>query len=245
MGGGVPAGAVHRARTLAGISIYNVADLTLTGDGPPERIPIVSATPSLASVLRISPAVGRWLSEKDGLPGAPQVAVISHGLWTRRYSGDRNIIGRLITLGGVASEVVGVMPAGYAFPDKRVDAWTAMQLARSQGFGFFGRMSVARLRQGAGVADVQRELSGLIGDLPQAFPGDIQAAGNGREINLFPIVKTLKEATVGGVVRDKDGITAALVVAELAASLKSEGRTLLDRLCEFDEQYGRRRNLPR
>ena len=77
----------ERARTLAGISIYNVADLTLTGDGPPERIPIVSATPSLASVLRISPAVGRWLSEKDGLPGAPQVAVISHGLWTRRYSG--------------------------------------------------------------------------------------------------------------------------------------------------------------
>src|SRR5439155_8141592 len=83
----------------------------------------------------------------------------------------------------------------------RVDAWTAMQLARSQGFGFFGRMSVARLRPGAGVGDVQRELSGLIGDLPQAFPGDIQAAGNGRKINLFPIVKTLKEATVGGVAR--------------------------------------------
>ncbi len=191
----------ERARNLAGIAIYDSDQLTLTGDGPPERISVVHATPSLASVLRISPAIGRWLAERDGVPGAPQVAVLSHGLWMHRYSSDPNIIGHLITLGGVATEVVGVMPSGYAFPDKRVDVWTAMQLARSQGFGFFGRMSVARLRPGAGVADVRRELIGLIGDLPQAFPGDVQAAGNGREINLFPIVKTLKEATVGGVAR--------------------------------------------
>jgi putative ABC transport system permease protein len=191
----------ERARTLAGIGIYNIDDLTLTGDGPPERIPVVRATPSLASVLRVSPAVGRWLSEKDGVPGAPQVAVLSHGLWTRRYSGDRNITGRLITLGGVATEVVGVMPAGYAFPDPHVDAWIAMQVARSQGVGGFGRMSVARLRPGANVADVQRELNGLITDLRQAFPGDARAMESGRAINLFPIVRTLKEATVGGVTR--------------------------------------------
>src|SRR5262249_25988824 len=191
----------ERARTLAGMAIYNIDNLTLTGDGPPERIPVVRATPSLGSVLRVSPAIGRWLSEKDGVPGAPQVAVLSHGLWTRRYSGDRNITGRLITLGGIETEVVGVMPAGYAFPDPHVDAWIAMPLARSQGFGFFGRMSVARLRPDANVSDVQRELKELIDDLPQAFPGDIQAAGNGKAINLFPIVKTLKEATVGGVAR--------------------------------------------
>jgi len=190
---------LERTRTLAGIAIYNTDELTLTGDGLPERIPVVRATPSLAAVLQVSPTVGRWFGEKEGAPGAPHVAVLSHGLWMRRFSGDPNIIGRLITLSGVATEVVGVMAAGYAFPDKRVDVWIPMQLARSQGFGFFGRMSVARLRPGVRTADVQRELSGLIGDLPQAFPGDIQAAGNGREINLFPIVKTLKDATIGGV----------------------------------------------
>ena len=189
----------ERARTLAGIAIYNTDELTLTGDGPPERVAVVRATPSLASVLQVSPAVGRWFGDKDGTPGALHVAVLSHGLWTRRYGGDANIIGRLITLSGVATEVVGVMGAGYAFPDTRVDVWSPMQLARSQGFGFFGRMSVARLRPDVRAADVQRELNGLIGDLPQAFPGDIQAAGNGREINLFPIVKTLKDATIGGV----------------------------------------------
>jgi phosphomannomutase len=47
--------------------------------------------------------------------------------------------------------------------------------------------------------------------------------------------------SVGSVVRDKDGITAALVMAELAASLKAEGRTLLDRLAELDARYGRHR----
>jgi predicted permease len=192
----------ERAQTLAGIAIYDIDDLTLVGDGPPERIPVVRATPSLASVLHVSPAVGRWLSETDSVPGAPQVAVLSHGLWMRRYSGDRNITGRLITLGGVATEVVGVMPEGYAFPDPHVDAWIAMQLARSQGVGAFGRMSVARLRPGVSVADVQRELNGLIKDLPQAFPGDAaRAIESGTAINLFPIVRTLKEATVGSVTR--------------------------------------------
>src|SRR5207249_6704974 len=66
---------------------------------------------------------------------------------------------------------------------------------------FWGRSSVARLRPGATPADVQRELNGLIADLPQAFPGDMQAAGNGKAMDLFSIVRTLKEATVGGVAR--------------------------------------------
>jgi putative ABC transport system permease protein len=191
----------ERAHTLDGIALYNADELTLTGDGQPERIPVVRATPSLASVLRVSPAVGRWFTATEGVPGARPVALLSHGLWTRRYSGDPGIAGRLLTLGGVPTEVLGVMPAGFAFPDPRVDAWIAMPLARSQGFGFWGRSSVARLRPGATPADAQRELNGLIADLPQAFPGDVQAAGNGKAINLFSIVRTLKEATVGGVTR--------------------------------------------
>src|SRR5262245_23096059 len=53
----------ERARTLGDIAIYSVADVTLTGDGSPERISVVSATPSLGRVLRVSPELGRWLAE--------------------------------------------------------------------------------------------------------------------------------------------------------------------------------------
>ena len=73
------------ARTLDGLAIYNVGEATLTGTGSRSGSPCARATPSLASVLRVPPALGRWFTEEEGVPGAPPVAVLSHGLWVRRY----------------------------------------------------------------------------------------------------------------------------------------------------------------
>src|ERR1700687_3132677 len=80
-----------RSRTLDGVALYWADDLTLTGRGDPERIRVTRATPSLASVLRVSPALGRWFTEAEGVPGASPVAVLSRGLWMRRYGGDPGI----------------------------------------------------------------------------------------------------------------------------------------------------------
>jgi MacB-like periplasmic core domain len=80
---------LDRSRTLDRIALYRTDDLTLTGDGEPERIRAVRATPSLSSVLRVPPALGRWFTEDEGAPGGRQVAVLSHGLWERRYPPTR------------------------------------------------------------------------------------------------------------------------------------------------------------
>src|SRR5712692_4531221 len=61
-----------RARTLESVAVYNIWGATLTGlEGNPERIQISRATPSLASVLRVQPALGRWFTEQEGVPGSP------------------------------------------------------------------------------------------------------------------------------------------------------------------------------
>src|SRR5262245_31678912 len=78
----------ERSRTLERLAIYRFSGQTITGDGDPERVSVCRTTPSLAAVLRVSPAVGRWFSEDEGRPGAPLVVVISHGLWVRRYGRD-------------------------------------------------------------------------------------------------------------------------------------------------------------
>jgi putative ABC transport system permease protein len=58
------------ARTLDRVAVYNFSGVTLTGtEGNPERIQISHATPSLASVLRVQPALGRWFTEQEGVPG--------------------------------------------------------------------------------------------------------------------------------------------------------------------------------
>jgi len=192
---------LERSHTLDGIALYAAENATLTGDGEPERIRTTRATASLATVLRVGPAIGRWFSEDEGQPGGPQRVVLSHGLWIRRYGGDPGILGRTINLGGVSMDVIGVMPQGFAFPDPRVDVWTPQQITRSMGFGIWLYGAVARLRDGVTVADARTEMNTLIADITRAFPGDEFAAGNSAGIALFSTVRTLKEAMVGAVAR--------------------------------------------
>src|SRR5262249_28421958 len=113
-----------RARTLEQLALFRTSEATLTDPGEPERIRVTAVTPSLASVLRTSPALGRWFTDAEAERGAARVAVLSHGLWTRRYGGDASILGRSVSLEGVPTEIIGVMPRAFAFPDRRVDAWT-------------------------------------------------------------------------------------------------------------------------
>src|SRR5262249_14477949 len=74
----------ENARTLSGITAYWASDLTVTGQGTPERIRVAMTTPSLASVLRVAPEAGAWLPTDTPRGPAPTV-VLSHGLWVRRY----------------------------------------------------------------------------------------------------------------------------------------------------------------
>jgi len=191
----------ERARTLEGVALYDTVDATLTGAGDPERIRVARVTTTLAPVLRVWPTLGRWFTDEEGRPGAPALAVLSHGLWLRRYGGDPAIVGQSVTLAGVPAEVIGVMPASFAFPDPRVDLWMAQPLARSMGFGIWLYDGVARLRGGVTVADARTELNALIADVPRAFPGDPFALGNTEQIALFSNPRTLKEATIGNVAR--------------------------------------------
>jgi putative ABC transport system permease protein len=191
---------LNRARTIAGAAIYKSDDRTLTGDGEPERVRVARATPSLGPVLRIQPALGRWFTPQDGTPGAARVAVISHALWTRRYSSDDRVIGRLLTVGGEPAEVIGVMPAAFAFPDARVDAWMADQVAPSDGFGFWGYSGVARLREGRTLEDARSELTALAADVGAAYPNDPRASGNA-DTDLIFSGRTLKQAKLGGIAR--------------------------------------------
>ena len=137
---------VDHARTLKDVAIYNSGAGTLTGGGVPERLPVTEATPSLASVLAVQPEMGRWFLETEGVSGAAPAAVLSHGLWIRRFGGDRSIVGRSITFDGMPTEVVGVMPATFSFPNSRTDMWMAAQSTRANASFLFTLTGVARLQ---------------------------------------------------------------------------------------------------
>ena len=206
----------ERARTLQAIAAYNDEAPTLTGAGEPEQLATIRATPSLGEVLRIPPALGRWFTEQEGTPGAAPVVVLSHGLWVRRYAADAGILGRAITLDGVATTVVGVMPQSFAFPAPGIDAWTVQQLSRAAGFGVWDYDAVARLRDGVTPADARAELTGLMTGVIGAFPGDPLARAQAEAKPIF-IVRTLKEATIGTIARSLWILLAAVALVLLIA----------------------------
>src|SRR4029450_12981782 len=185
---------VDHAQSLEAGGAYNTSQVTLTGSGGPERILATKVTPSLQSVLRVTPGLGRWFTEQEGVPGAPAVAVLSHGLWVRRFGRDANILGRSVSIAGLPTAVVGVMPASFAFPNSRVEMWLPAQSTRADASFLFQLAGVARLRQGVSVVTARAELTGLIADLARVSPnqrGIISAAQPLQDFMVSRVAGTL------------------------------------------------------
>jgi len=111
-------------------------------------------------------------------------------LWSRRFGRDPEIVGRTLTIDGLPRTVVGVMPAGFAFPDARVEVWIAARSSRAAASFLFTVSGVARLGRGVGIADARTEMTSLIADLARTSP------------NQYGLVSTaipLQDAVVGGI----------------------------------------------
>ena len=115
----------ERARSFTDLAAFSPWRVNLSGGGAdPERLDIGAATGNLFAVLGVKPYLGRTLRDADSMPGAPDVAVVSEGLWRRRFGADPAIVGRAITVNGRPFTVVGVMPQDFQLP-----AGAAMWLA--------------------------------------------------------------------------------------------------------------------
>jgi putative ABC transport system permease protein len=150
---------------------------SLTGEtggdvGDPEKLEGASVTQNLFSVLGAWPALGRVFTPEEDRPGPTQVVLISHGLWKRRFGGDHSLVGREIVLNGRGYSVVGVMPAGFAFPSQNVDLWTPMAFTSQQLAlrGVHDLEVVARLQPGITLAKANMELRALCKRLAGAYP---------------------------------------------------------------------------
>ena len=150
----------------------------LTNDGEPEELPGQFAVTNLFSVLGSNAALGRTFIAEDDREGQPRVAVISYGLWQRRFGADNNIIGRKITLNEQPTTIVGVMPAEFGWHIRRgtqaskpADIWIPMRISNEMLMrrGRFAS-SVARLKPGVTIEQAQREMDTIGARLSQQYP---------------------------------------------------------------------------
>ena len=106
----------RRTSSFERVGAYYPPGFTLTGNGPVERVPGARASSGVFDVFGVRPVLGRGFRPEEDKPGAPPVAVISHGLWTRRYQQSTSIVGQTILLSGNPYTVVGVLPEGFHSP---------------------------------------------------------------------------------------------------------------------------------
>ena len=106
----------EQLRTIDDLGAVELVERNLTVDGTVEPIAVAAMTASGFRVARVLPQIGRALVEADESASSPPVAIIGHALWQRRFASDPRIVGRSIRLGIERTTIVGVMPAGFAFP---------------------------------------------------------------------------------------------------------------------------------
>jgi len=104
------------------VSAMSFRSITITDGDEPVRLQGELVSWSLFPMLGIQPAIGRNFRPDDDSHGAPDVVILGHGVWERRYSADSTVVGRSIQVNGLPHTVVGVMPAGFMFPEAE-EAW--------------------------------------------------------------------------------------------------------------------------
>jgi putative ABC transport system permease protein len=160
------------------MAVFFDRSFNLTGDGEPEEVPVQFATTNLFSVLGTNPLLGRTFQASDeGGAGPPALAVISYGLWQRRFGGDGSIVGRQINLNNQPTTVIGVMPANFGWHiqkgtqvSKPADIWVPFPITNDVR-GRRGRFasSVARLKPGVTIQQAQTEMDTIAARLAQQY----------------------------------------------------------------------------
>ena len=170
---------------------YSGATLTLTeSDSLPESLTAFAMTHTMFPLLGIEPIAGRWFDQSEDTPGGPQVAVISSGLWQRRFGSDPGIIGRPVSFDGTPYTVVGVMPNDFQFPAPATDAWIPLyEGPTTASRGVHNLRTFGRLKPGIEVAAAQADMTTIASQLEKEYPGE--NVGRGVDVLL------LKESMTG------------------------------------------------
>jgi putative ABC transport system permease protein len=154
----------EHSQTLDGIAVIDGGTQTLTGAGEPERVASGKISASFLPLLGVQPLPpGRNFSATEDAPGGEGVALLSHGLWQRRYGGDQDIAGKTITLNDANYTVIGVLPADFRFFN-HFDVWLPLALDAQVELAGPNRSfnsTVARLKPGVSLAQAQAELDTL------------------------------------------------------------------------------------
>jgi putative ABC transport system permease protein len=149
-----------RNQSFDSYSALSYVSFTLTGDQQPEALNVVLASADFGRVVGTAPALGRFFTAEEDAPGKEHVALISDGLWKRRFGADPQMVGRSVQLNGEPYMIIGVMPPGFNFLSPSIEVWAPLDPSKyDRRHGFL--QGVARLKPGVTVEQARADLQNI------------------------------------------------------------------------------------
>ncbi len=189
------------------IAIAIGGNYNLTGQGDPERVGVIRVSSSLLPMLGARPALGRLLTPDEDAPGGPTVAVLTDGMWARRFGRDPRMLGKSILINGQSYEIVGILPHGFSLPREVLPlldgteqteiflplplAPAASQVRTNEDYNIVGK-----LKPNVSLAEAQAEMDTITARLRRDFPENYPPNG-GLTFSIVPLL----EQVVGNVRR--------------------------------------------
>ena len=216
------------ARAVSDVAPYTTGQVNLAGGGAaPDRVVIATAAANLFDVLQVRPALGRTFRPGEDAAGAPCVVLISHGFWQERFAGAASTPGETIRLDGEPCEVIGVMPAGFFFPDQNARLWRPLAIAADPELAEDRRShwlaAVARLAANTTLVQAEAELTPLMRAWREA---DEHHIGHFVVLRSFRVEIVGEQRTVLVLLLAAVGLVLLIICANLANLLltRAEGR---------------------
>jgi predicted permease len=180
----------REASSLAGVAVFTNWTTNLMGIGAPERLDGIRVSGNFFELLGTSPAVGRTLMPDDEARQS-RVAILTYGLWQRRFGGDAAVLGTVVSLNGATYTIVGVLQPRFLFPFREAEIAVPLTLhsdpRRTDRGANFLRV-VARLAPGVTPAQAKTDLDAIAHRLQRLYPAE-----NARKIgiSLYPLHKEI------------------------------------------------------
>lgn len=189
------------------IAIAIGGNYNLTGQGDPERVGVIRVSSNLLPMLGAHPSLGRLLTPDEDSPGRPATAVLTDGIWARRFGRDPQMMGKSIIINGQTHEVVGILPQRFSLPrevlplldgTEQAEIFLPLPLApaASQVRTHEDYNIVGKLKPEVSLAQAQAEMDTITARLRRDFPDNYPPNG-GLTFSIVPLL----EQVVGNVRR--------------------------------------------
>src|SRR6266480_2310630 len=175
-----------RSHSFVSSGVATQRSFNLLGQGEPEHVRGATVMTDYLTTLGVKPLLGRIFSAQEDQAGGPPVALISYGLWQRRFAGSPPALGQSLNLEGRGYNIIGVMPPGFELPGA-AEIWIPLQ-ANIENLPLTERAAtnneiVARLRPGVSLQQADAELKAIDRQLEQEYP-DFRRGWSGKVISL-------------------------------------------------------------